>query len=472
MKRFALNLICFFMTALLLSFPITAFASESYTTADLKRAADSIINWQKSSSGINGDDLFDGDFIKKAGSSAGDWFAISIGRLGYNDDYDAYSSALKDYVVNKYNTTGALDDTKTTEYCRISLALLSLGDDPANIQNNDNTINLIADGIYNKSLNDLGKQGVNAYIWVLITLDSMKYEIPSDAKISRDDIINKILCFQLKDGSFTFDGSTPNVDITAMAVQSLAAYYNGDKEYKVNNEAVTVKTAIDNSLSALSKLQEADGSFTKECGVESMAQAVTALCTMGINPESDSRFIKNGNTLLDAIFKYKADDGGFTNTLDNVSRSNEISSYQVLCALTSYCRFKNSCLPIYNCTDIKNGEVYNIFANSREYKQELDKKVEDINKKIKDKLYPFDNITSDDKETVNNIINEINGTKGIDKSKILGYEQLLECKSKFESEQYGIYILEVIVCFAVAVAVIIIITVKFRKSKRKRRESL
>lgn len=471
MKKFFKNSICLIMIVLFLSFPITAFAVKGYTIADIKRITDNIIDWEKNIYSINGDNLFDGDFIKKAGDSSADWFATSISRLGYSDSYNEYSTALKNYIVNKYNTNDDLKDMKTTEYCRISLTLLSLGDDPANIKCYDKSINLIADGIYNKSVDEIGRQGVNGYIWALITLDSINYKIPPSAKVSREDIINKILLSYLSDGCFTFDGSAPNIDITAMAIQSLAPYYESNRKYKVNNENMTVKTVVDNSLSALSKLQADDGSFTKEFGVEGMAQTVIALCTMGIDPENDSRFIKNGNTLLDAILKYKSDDGGFSNTLDDVSTSNSMSSYQVLLALTSYCRLKNSCLPIYNLDDIKDGKINNIFANTEEYKKQLDKKVESINKEIKNKLYPFDNITRSDKETVNSIINEIDNTKGIDKSKILGYEQLIECKKQLDNDNGMIYFVIAGVFVFLAVAVVFII-IKVKKSKKIKEHSL
>ncbi|MDE5916663.1 MAG: hypothetical protein K2G62_00875, partial [Oscillospiraceae bacterium] len=56
---------------------------------------------------------------------------------------------------------------------------------------------------------------------------------------------------------------------------------------------------------------------TENC--ESSAQIVTALCTMGIDVYSDSRFIKNGNTVVDAVLSYRNPDGGFSHISGGVS---------------------------------------------------------------------------------------------------------------------------------------------------------
>ncbi len=81
----------------------------------------------------------------------------------------------------------------------------------------------------------LGKQGINGWIWGLIALDSMRYEIPSDAFYTRDDIIKEILSRQLPSGGFTLSGTQPDPDITAMALQALAPYCESEKEYIYND---------------------------------------------------------------------------------------------------------------------------------------------------------------------------------------------------------------------------------------------
>ena len=53
-------------------------------------------------------------------------------------------------------------------------------------------------------------------------------------------------------------------------------------------------------------IRESDGGFCSSMDTgtessESCAQVLTALCSLGIDPQSDSRFIKNGNTVLDNL---------------------------------------------------------------------------------------------------------------------------------------------------------------------------
>ncbi len=65
-----------------------------------------------------------------------------------------------------------------------------------------NRIDLIADGTYDRGKTaSLGRQGINGWIWGLIALDSLRYEIPEGGYYSREDLITEILCRQLADGA-------------------------------------------------------------------------------------------------------------------------------------------------------------------------------------------------------------------------------------------------------------------------------
>ncbi len=89
-----------------------------------------------------------------------------------------------------------------------------------------------------------------------------------------------------------------------MAIQALAPYYK-------TNE--TVKAAVDKALEVLSALQRNDGGFGSWGTVnsESCAQVIVALTALGIDPTADSRFIKNGLTVLDALARFYVTGGGF-----------------------------------------------------------------------------------------------------------------------------------------------------------------
>lgn len=60
-------------------------------------------------------------------------------------------------------------------------------------------------------------------------------------------------------------------------------------------------------------LTNEDGFFETLDGInsESLAQAIIALTALGIDPETDERFIKNDVSLLDALAEFYVTGGGF-----------------------------------------------------------------------------------------------------------------------------------------------------------------
>ncbi|MEK4628408.1 hypothetical protein MKZ17_09390 [Solibacillus sp. FSL R7-0682] len=358
-----------FLTMLLILLCLTpsqAYASK--TSEDLEQEMKGIIEWKKGSVGISEDsNLLNNDFLKNAGDTVGDWYPIGIGRLGYKDDYAAYLAVIEDVVELRYKTAEKLSDMKSTEWHRIILAVLSLGGDPTQLGKDKagTTINLIQDGTYDRGKTiSLGAQGINGWIWGLIALDSMRYSVPENAYYSRDKIIEEILHLQLEDGGFSFYQDVADPDMTAMALQALAPYYNSEKTYsyvqQASNKKVvkTVRQVVDEALETLSLLQTANGDF-KSWGTEnaeSTAQVIVALTALGIDPLTDIRFIKNGQDVLDGLYRYKMNDGGFIhaktynpeNPTSLPDESNSMASEQVLYALTALYRFQNGYRSLYD----------------------------------------------------------------------------------------------------------------------------
>jgi len=125
-----------------------------------------------------------------------------------------------------------------------------------------------------------------------------------------------------------------------------------------NSEA---KAAADLALSWLSEHQESDGGFCSSMDTgtessESCAQVLTALCSLGIDPQSDSRFIKNGNTVLDNLMSFRQEDGGFvhayvydaSNPASIPDESDFLAGGQAAYALTAFCRYKNNMKNLFN----------------------------------------------------------------------------------------------------------------------------
>ena len=280
------------------------------------------------------------------GESVSDWIAIATGCSGNPVKRNAYLKGLEAYVTAEYEKNGCLHNIKATEYHRISLAVLALGGDPTcfGVDSSGNPINLIAEGTYNWSNSDsLGMQGLNGWIFALITLDAKCYDVPPDAVYTREDIVAAILDAQTEEGGFGLSGGASDVDITAMTLQALAPYYHND---------VNVQSSVDRALGWLSAQQSDSGDFTSwgEGTAEGTAQTVIALCSLGIDPRTDARFIKNGHSAMDGLLQYQTQSGMFKHTLDG--DEDVMATEQAALALIAVQRLDQDGNRIYDFTEI------------------------------------------------------------------------------------------------------------------------
>ena len=302
-------------------------------------------------SGKEPEDLADiykatGDYLVQQGTPAagssigGEWTVIGLARSGRSiPGVSSYYNALVTYVKNYINpTTMRLSGSKSTENSRIILALTALGKDVTNVGG----YNLLA------GLNEMSyirKQGTNGPVWALIALDSHDYAPQGD--VTREKLIDTIIGLQMENGAWYISDSnkSADTDMTAMAIQALAPYY------KTNAK---VKDAVDDALAYLSSIQKADGSFSAANGGsasgESTAQVLAALCALGIDPVADSRFIKNGNTVLDGLCKFYVDGGGFRHNLNG--ERNAMATEQCYYALAAYFRMKAGKTALYDMSDV------------------------------------------------------------------------------------------------------------------------
>ncbi len=330
--------ITFFVALIIFIFQFADFTGiddiNAYDTSETENIINGIIKYSEEVNGASGS-LLNSGLTGKAGSPEGDWYAIALSRYGHTDGTDRYLEALRNYIESSYQTSNGLSAVKATEWHRIIMAVLSCGGDPYLFDaGKSGTINLVSDGIYNRGNKaSLGKQGITGWIWGLIALDSMHYQIPENAFYSREDIINEILSRQLDDGGFSLAGNMCDIDITASVVTALAPYYSFDEN---------VRGAVDSALSAISSRQCEHGDF--ESGgipnAESTAQVIMALTSMNIDVFSDERFIKNGYNVLDGLMVYRCENGGFSH--QSGSDANEMSCVQSMMALVALHRYSTS----------------------------------------------------------------------------------------------------------------------------------
>ena len=279
-----------------------------------------------------------GDYIAAlgtpgVGSTGGEWMVIGLARSGRTVPAGYYDNVVE-YVKANADANERLHRAKVTDNARIILALTSIGKDVTNVGGHN-----LLKGLDNMAY--VQKQGINGPIFTLIALDSHNY--PTMGDVTREKLIQVILDAQLPGGGWNLSGENADTDMTAMAIQALAPYYK-------TNE--TVKAAVDKALEALSALQRNDGGFGSWGTVnsESCAQVIVALTALGIDPATDSRFVKNGNTVLGALAGFYVDGGGFKHTADG--ERNGMATEQSYYALAAYYRFVNGQTSLYDMSDV------------------------------------------------------------------------------------------------------------------------
>ena len=279
-----------------------------------------------------------GDFMGTLGtptvnSIGGEWMVIGLARSGRTVPAGYYDNVVE-YVKAKADANERLHPAKVTDNARVILALTSIGKDVTNVGGHN-----LLKGLDNMAY--VQTQGINGPIFTLIALDSHNYLTMGD--VTREKLIQVILDAQLTDGGWNLSGTKADPDMTAMAIQALAPYYK-------TNE--TVKAAVDKALEALSALQRTDGGFGSWGTVnsESCAQVIVALTALGIDPTADSRFVKNGNTVLDALAGFYVTGGGFRHTAGG--DLDGMATEQGYYALAAYYRFVNAQNRLYDMSDV------------------------------------------------------------------------------------------------------------------------
>ena len=279
-----------------------------------------------------------GDFMATLGtptvnSIGGEWMVIGLARSGRPVPAGYYDNVVK-FVRENADKNERLDRNKVTDNARVILALTAIGKDVTNVGGHN-----LLKGLDNMAY--VQTQGINGPIFTLIALDSHNY--PTMGDVTREKLIQVILDAQLTDGGWDLSGTKADPDMTAMAIQALAPYYK-------TNE--TVKAAVDKALEALSALQRNDGGFGSWGTVnsESCDQVIVALTALGIDPTADSRFIKNGNAVLDALAGFYVTGGGFRHTAGG--ERNGMATEQGYYALAAYYRFVNAQTRLYDMSDV------------------------------------------------------------------------------------------------------------------------
>ena len=287
-------------------------------------------------------------------SVGSEWYVLGLARGGLSlkeKYFSTYYNHTANYIEEK---KGILTNTsKYTEYSKRILVLTSEGKDARNV-GGYNLFQYISDFSLVK------EQGLNGPIWALLAVNCHpEYSFPDNPSAKEQNseaaLVNFLLQSELPGGGWTLMGSNADSDITGMTLQALAPYY-----HKSGYENVTA--AIDRGLNKLSEMQNDSGGYST-MGVEteeSCAQIITALCSLGIDPETDSRFIKGGHWTIENLLSYHIDGSGFMHVKAGAGNNggaaagtlDGMATEQGYYALVAYQRLKDGKTSLYDMSDV------------------------------------------------------------------------------------------------------------------------
>ena len=264
-----------------------------------------------------------------------EWFIIALARGNYPVPTGYYEKYYNNLVKEVKALKGELHSRKYTEYSRVILALSAIGKDATNVGG----YNLV-EKLYN--FDNVKWQGINGPIFALIALDTWQYDIPTTASNSRDKMIGFILSKQLEDGGFALSGTKADPDITGMAIQALSTY-KGRSD---------VSKSIAKALQTLGQIQVGNGGYESlgNANSESIAQVITAITSLSIDPTKDTRFNK---VLPQFLNYYSSKDGGFKHILTEMN-ANGMATEQAAYTLAALHRFQSGQTKLYDMSDTKN----------------------------------------------------------------------------------------------------------------------
>lgn len=280
-------------------------------------------------------------------SDRGEWAVLGLARAGValSDEYiQAYYGKVVAYVKANIGSDGVLVDPEShnptvTDNERIILALTAIGKDPANVGGK----NLLA-ALQDRNImqvTNTSDTDINGLVFGLLALNSGNYTQDSYW------LVQAILTQQNEDGSWSSSADTKpvgDVDMTAMALQALAPYYN-------EGDDTTVNAAVDKALQWLSAKYKGTG-YTS---AESCAQVVVALSALQLNANSDSSFVKTVDgaptSVLGDLLRYYLGEGqGFKHAASGKT-ADQKATEQALYAMAAYERYCRRTKALYDMTD-------------------------------------------------------------------------------------------------------------------------
>ncbi|GHT79849.1 hypothetical protein FACS1894104_5130 [Actinomycetota bacterium] len=280
-----------------------------------------------------------------------EWSVFTLIRSGVASQAQV-DSFLADLAANS-DSNGVIAGS-ITDNARVATTITALGLDATNWNGRDFITPL---------LNPQSTPGfmLNEASYTLLALDSAGYA--QNQPQVRSFCLDFLLNVQLPSGAWDGWGWGEGPDDTAMALKALAPYFKGNQTYLPlgTNGAPTsaqIHSAVSRGLAALATMQASNGGmeYFYAVNANSCAEVVTALCSLGINPETYPALNDKTNTLIGALLSfYNPATGAFMaedwqppfSMLDN-AYATEQSAY----ALVAYNRLINGRSSLYDLSDV------------------------------------------------------------------------------------------------------------------------
>ena len=244
------------------------------------------------------------------------------------------TDTAKQNMINTSLGNISAENPDETAYSKAILDLHSIGINPKEIYpvNSNTPVDAVA------GLNSIShSSAIWTSAYTLLAYQQGNYCIGTQEA----DLVTALLDTQLENGGWTaFE--TAEADATGTAILALAAYYD---------ENVDVKNAIDKAILYLSEVQLSNGGFDGMWGenVNNSACVIMGLCAMGINLDTDSRFIKNGNSVVDRLLEFALENkSGFRLNAGDTEASAYATQQGFPALIAAY-------------QVIKNGTAYNVY---------------------------------------------------------------------------------------------------------------
>lgn len=245
------------------------------------------------------------------------------------------TDTAKQNMINNSLSSIFAENPSESAYSKAILNMQSIGINPKEIYpvNSNTPIDAV------KGLNNIShSSAIWTAAYTLLSYQQGDYSIGTQEA----DVITAFLETQLDENGAWTSSETAEADATGMAILTLADYYNKN---------ALVKTAVDKAIHYLSEVQLDNGGFGGTWGenANNCACVIMGLCAMGINPDTDIRFIKNGNSALDRLLDFALENNSGFGLNAGDTEVNAYATQQGFPALIAAYQL------------IKNGTAYNVY---------------------------------------------------------------------------------------------------------------